>query len=425
MSVVSYLQLNHPALGTAGGASLHASVEALYTKIGDNLADRLITITGLTNGATQTIEHNFNTPFTALRYDIFLWNSGTTELTPVTRTSTPARSDFTVVASSGDLTGSMDVTNNSGSTQTLAIVIFRDAIRLEEDDVKDVTTSGVTDGQILGYDTATGKWKPFSGVPVYVGTDPEVGGSTPFQLTGAHKRVQVINPAGAITVKLPTTGILAGEHVRVVNRSLFDVTVQSSGANALGVANNAALEFVALQNTPTSAAHWADYRRVQDQATLYVGQGPGAFATLALAIAAAVAGNTIVVTKSTTEAAGDVSVNVADLKIRCQPGAVVAMSGAMTNGLRLTAARVRLIDFAMSLAPSGTQARGLSIEAADCWVEGRIDYNASGVTLTDAVHITSAGVRQFARVGVNKVAGTITNLLTNNDGAGDPNVFGG
>lgn len=99
----------------------------------------------------------------------------------------------------------------------------------------------------------------------FVGTNPEVGGATPFQLTKDHARVQVLNPAGAITVKLPTTGIAAGEVVRIANRSAFDVTVQSSDATAFTVANGANIDatvqsgyvqFVALQNAPTTPAHW-------------------------------------------------------------------------------------------------------------------------------------------------------------------------
>lgn len=90
----------------------------------------------------------------------------------------------------------------------------------------------------------------------YVGTNPEVGGSTPFQLTTAHKRVQVINPAGNIVVKLPTTGVLAGERLIIVNRSAFEVAIQSSGANAIETIAGGYIELVALVSTPTAAADW-------------------------------------------------------------------------------------------------------------------------------------------------------------------------
>jgi hypothetical protein len=158
--------------------------------------------------------------------------------------------------------------------------------------------------------------------------------------------------------------------------------------------------------------------------TKFVGFGPGSYATLNAAIAASAAGDSILVMRSTTEPTGDLTIGVADLRVTCKKGAVVALSGALSNGLRLTAARIDLKDFAVSFAPSGTQARGISIEAADCRVEGRVDY-ATVQTLTDALHITSAGLRAFARLGVNRSAGTITNLETNLDGAGSTVIWGG
>lgn len=90
----------------------------------------------------------------------------------------------------------------------------------------------------------------------YVGTNPEVGGSTPFQLLSSHKRVQVISPAGAITVKLPSSNILAGEVVRIVNNSDQVVTVQSSGAQTIETFRDGFVEIVALVNAPTAATGW-------------------------------------------------------------------------------------------------------------------------------------------------------------------------
>src|SRR6187431_2331365 len=90
----------------------------------------------------------------------------------------------------------------------------------------------------------------------YVGTNPEVGGSTPFQMTLSHKLASVLNPAGDITVRLPTTNVKAGETVRITNRSTNIVTVQSSGANDIDLFSTGSITVVALQDTPTSAAHW-------------------------------------------------------------------------------------------------------------------------------------------------------------------------
>jgi len=102
--------------------------------------------------------------------------------------------------------------------------------------------------------------------PQYVGTNPEVGGSSPFQLLYTHKRVQVLNPAGAITVKLPTTSVLAGEVFTIVNQSANLVTVQSSGANTIDEIIAGYVKVVALQDAPTSSSHW----RVIDVAETFV-----------------------------------------------------------------------------------------------------------------------------------------------------------
>lgn len=116
-------------------------------------------------------------------------------------------------------------------------------------------TAGTSPTSVLDvYGSGLIKGKSFSSS--YVGTDPQVGGSTPFQLTAFQNRTQVINPSGAITVKLPTTSILAGETVTIVNRSTNLVTVQSSGANLIDAIATGTISIVALQDTPTTAAHW-------------------------------------------------------------------------------------------------------------------------------------------------------------------------
>ena len=58
MSVVSRLKVDHPALGTAGGSALHASVEAIYKKIGDNMADRFFYIQNLASAGAVDVDHN-------------------------------------------------------------------------------------------------------------------------------------------------------------------------------------------------------------------------------------------------------------------------------------------------------------------------------------------------------------------------------
>jgi hypothetical protein len=90
----------------------------------------------------------------------------------------------------------------------------------------------------------------------YVGTNPEVGGSTPFQLTIAHKRHQIVNPAGAITIKLPSVGVVAGDTWKITNRSTNKVSIQDSAAFALNEIVSGTIELVALAATPTGTGTW-------------------------------------------------------------------------------------------------------------------------------------------------------------------------
>ena len=77
-------------------------------------------------------------------------------------------------------------------------------------------------------------------------------------LTIASAKKQVFTGTTTQTVKLPTTGVVIGQPYIIQNLSTGLVTVQSSGANdicKLGL--NQEVECIALQATPTSAAHWS------------------------------------------------------------------------------------------------------------------------------------------------------------------------
>lgn len=155
----------------------------------------------------------------------------------------------------------------------------------------------------------------------------------------------------------------------------------------------------------------------------FVGIGPGSSDTLATAVAGAQPGDSILVSKSHSLSA-DLNINVADLRIVFMPGVVVTLAGALTNGVRLTAARIKLERASFKMEPTGAQARGISIEAADCDVDrADIELNTAQ-TLTDAVHITSGGTRAYAKARIKATLGTITNGLTNNDGASSAEVWG-
>lgn len=135
MTVVSRLLLDHPALGTAGGAGLHTSIETIYTRLGDAVDSRFFTQNALANAASVDFEHNFKTAFSTLRYDLYTRDTGTGELTLVTDASTPALSSFTISATPSFTTTKIRVLNSSGSARDIALVVRHidlTAIKLEQ-----------------------------------------------------------------------------------------------------------------------------------------------------------------------------------------------------------------------------------------------------------------------------------------------------
>ncbi len=161
MAIVSRLEINHPALGTAGGSALHTAIEGIYEKIGDNMADRFFLIEALADSASTDLDHNFNTDLANLRYDVYLVTSVANKELGIrlTKTSTPPITDFGIIAKVGDEKKQITLTNNSGSPRDLAIIMFDDPIELDELTDVDFSTAP-EDGQAMVFDQGSGSWKP-------------------------------------------------------------------------------------------------------------------------------------------------------------------------------------------------------------------------------------------------------------------------
>lgn len=161
-TVISRLELDHPDLGTPGGSALHTAIAAMYTKIGDNMADRYFPISNLNAAASVDCEHNFNTAITNLKFDIYGWNETTGELTYLDETTTPKLSEISIVAKVGNTKKQITVTNNSSGQVDLGIVVLQEVIKLSEGDIKDIDIISVPpeDGQSLVYETSSAKFKP-------------------------------------------------------------------------------------------------------------------------------------------------------------------------------------------------------------------------------------------------------------------------
>lgn len=84
------------------------------------------------------------------------------------------------------------------------------------------------------------------------------GAGTVTLVYGTDNMWQVFNGTVAKTCVLPTTGILKGQRVCIESQGAGTITVQSSGLNTLAFVDSlqSKLECIALQDAPTSAAHW-------------------------------------------------------------------------------------------------------------------------------------------------------------------------
>ena len=90
-----------------------------------------------------------------------------------------------------------------------------------------------------------------------------VASATPVVLTcsavaSTTNQIQEFTGVATQTVRLPTTGVVAGQSWTIINNSTGAVTVQSSAAAAIGAAltTGTSAEFIALVAAPTTAAHW-------------------------------------------------------------------------------------------------------------------------------------------------------------------------
>lgn len=154
MAIVGRAQLDHPALGTAGGSALHASIETIYTVVGNDLTGRYDVFTSIANSAVSTITHNYGVPFADLK--ILLYTGTHPNLN---RVADPVASGWAIVATPGNLKTQINVTApSSGGPHTFAVVQVQSRGAEKLADLDDINTAVPIDGQFLIYDTATSKW---------------------------------------------------------------------------------------------------------------------------------------------------------------------------------------------------------------------------------------------------------------------------
>lgn len=94
----------------------------------------------------------------------------------------------------------------------------------------------------------------------YVGSNPQVGGSSPFQVNSTNQRKMLISTGGT-TIKLPSTNILAGEVVEIYSLDSAETTVQSSNGNLVATLRSegtpvGCVKVMARVNAPTTVGNW-------------------------------------------------------------------------------------------------------------------------------------------------------------------------
>ncbi len=107
--------------------------------------------------------------------------------------------------------------------------------------------------------------KGFLGGAYSVGNVRASEGAGTTTLTDDDNRNQIFNLSATRLVVLPTTSIKSGDVWTIKNRGAFDLTVQSSDASPMTIAGGANQDATvnigrvvlrALQDTPTTEAHW-------------------------------------------------------------------------------------------------------------------------------------------------------------------------
>jgi hypothetical protein len=122
MAIISRSQLDYPALGTPGGAALHQDVEDILTKLGNDASSRYFEEENLLNANSVDFEHNFKVAYEELTLLLYTRTGGALgELTRV-----PDSAAFSIDPVAGNETTRVRVTNGTGVTQDISLVVIHD-----------------------------------------------------------------------------------------------------------------------------------------------------------------------------------------------------------------------------------------------------------------------------------------------------------
>jgi hypothetical protein len=153
---------------------------------------------------------------------------------------------------SGSNTGDNTVATALTGTPSITVNTVTTTGNIELGNASDTTLSRVAAGMLGVEGMVLNGWT----------STATAGGVTTMDIT--YTPVQVWTGTTTQTIKLPTTGVVAGQQYRIENRGTSEaavLTIQSSGANEiLKLGYGCSAMFIAVQSTPTTAAHWIFYK---------------------------------------------------------------------------------------------------------------------------------------------------------------------
>jgi hypothetical protein len=195
---VGRIPLAHPNLGHVGGAPLHAHMNDIFTALSNDVSTRYVEYTGKANSSVTSFAHNLGEPFADLTVVLYS-GVGITK----TRVANPSGSGWTIAATGGTSTVSVDVTApSSGGPHSFSLEIYGS---LKGMSVQSPAAVAITGGTITGTNidltgtTITGIVPPQNG-----GTG--VANNSAATLTRSGNHALTVTTTGTTGVTLPTTG---------------------------------------------------------------------------------------------------------------------------------------------------------------------------------------------------------------------------
>lgn len=254
---------------TVNGKGLLTAVAELSIQIAESQVTNLVSdlaakqSTALTNSHILVGNGSNLATDVAMSGDVTIANTGATTLASVGTAGTYVK--VTTDAKGRVISGSASpqAIADGGTGQVTATAAFNALSPLTtKGDLLVYSTTNTrepvgTDGQILIADSTqtTGiKWSAFS-ASISANIRGSEGGGT-VTLTNSDKRTQVFNLSAGESVKLPTTGVLAGDEWEMINANGFILTVQASDATNIIKSWGTKTTLVALVSTPVTFSDW-------------------------------------------------------------------------------------------------------------------------------------------------------------------------